>query len=529
MKFQQTPGPFLLACIVTITVIGGSLSARADVRLPSVLGDHMVLQQQSEVTFWGWAYEDETIIIETSWGVKLQTIADAKGEWRVKVKTPAARPLNEGLHPEAITFTVPGENQVQIKDVLIGEVWLCSGQSNMSMMLGPDYPPGNNDWYGEKFWKQGLAKTVRPSLRVFNVEKTASARPQDDCKGVLPDHILLPVNAEGLTPDVRSGWQICNHDTAPYISAVAYYFGAKLQDALNVPMSLVTSDVGGTPIESWISLDALRQLPGQAQAATRVHRNGAAALFNGMIAPLTPMTFRGVIWYQGESNAGDSESEYAALLKTLIADWRGRFDRANLPFGIVQLANYGGPAHDSKPALLRAAQSAVAGEVPGTGLAVTIDLGNGSIHPPDKCAVGNRLALWARAQVYGETNLVFQSPVNKSCTAAGASIRIHFDTAGVPLMVGQKNDLDEVKPAPDEKLKWFEIAGADGKFIPADAVIDGDSVLVSAPGISAPTAVCYAWADNPQGCNLYNESGLPAVPFRTAAEKNQSIQHPSNN
>ena len=473
----------------------------------------MVLQQNSEVTLWGWAYEGETVVIETSWGVKTQVVADARGEWRIKVKTPAACPLDQGFHPEEITFTVPDENMVQIKDVLIGEVWLCSGQSNMTMMLGPDYPTGHNGWYGDKFWQEESRKTDRPAIRVFNVEKTARAVPQDDCKAVLPDHITLPKNTAGLTPDLRTGWQICLHETAPFISAVAYYFAVRLQEKLNVPVGLVTSDVGGSPIEAWISLDALHQLPACAQTTNKVHRLGAAALFNGMIAPLTSMTFRGAIWYQGESNVGSSGTNYAPLLKTLIADWRGRFDK-NLPFGIVQLANYGDAPTDTKAALVREAQAAVAAEVPDMGLAVAIDLGEVRIHPPDKRDVANRLALWARAKIYGETNLVYQSPHYQSHFVEAGKILVRFDTGGSSLMVGKLNESGSVKPTPKDKLQWFEIAGGDGKFVAADAVVDGDSVVITSPEVSAPTAVRYAWATNPQGCNLYNEAGLPAAPFR---------------
>ncbi len=502
-----------------------SFSAFADVRLPAALGDHMVLQQDCAVTLWGWAYAGETVMIETSWGVKTRVVADARGEWRVQVRTPAARPTSRGLHPEVITFTVPNENSVQIKDVLIGEVWLCGGQSNMTMMLGPDYPVGHNGWYGDKFWPEESRRTDRPALRVFNVEKTARATPQDDCKAVLPDHITLPKNAKGLTPNLRTGWQISTRETAPYFSAVAYYFAVRLQEKLNVSVGLVTSDVGGSPIEAWISLEALHRLPAYAQTTNQVHRLGAAALFNGMIAPLTPMTVRGVIWYQGESNVGASPAAYAALLETLIADWRGRFGQS-LPFGIVQLANYGKSSTDTKAALVREGQAAVASEVRDTGLAVTIDLGEERIHPPDKREVANRLALWARAKIYGETNLVYQSPRYQSHSVETGKFRVRFDTGGSPLMVGKLDDAGRVKPAPKAKLQWFEIAGADGKFVPADAVMDGDSVVVASPEVPAPASVRYAWATNPRGCNLYNRAGLPASPFRAGQVQSQASGQP---
>lgn len=499
---------------IIMALIAGAVAARADVRLPAVLGDHMVLQQQCEVTLWGWAYADETVVIETSWGVKTQACANANGAWRVNVRTPAARPLSQGLQRETVSFTVPGENSVQLKDVLIGEVWLCGGQSNMTMMLGPDYPAGNNGWYGDKFWQEESARTDRPALRVFNVEKTARAEPQDDCKAVLPDHIFLPKQADGLTAELRTGWQSSTRDTAPFFSAVGYYFGVKLQEKLNVPVGLVTSSVGGSPIEAWMDVAALRRLPAYAQATTKVHRNGPAALFNGMIAPLTPMMLRGAIWYQGESNAGASAADYAALLKTLIADWRAQFGR-ELPFGVVQLANFGEPWHGTRATLVREAQAVVAAQTPGVGLAVAIDLGEARIHPPDKRNVADRLALWARAKVYGETNLVFQSPLYQACTVSGGKVRVQFDTGGARLMVGELDDLHAVRETPGQKLRGFEIAGPDGKYVPADAVLDQGCVVVSSAEVPHPTMARYAWATNPHGCNLYSAAGLPAAPFRT--------------
>jgi sialate O-acetylesterase len=234
------------------------------------------------------------------------------------------------------------------------------------------------------------------------------------------------------------------------------------------------------------------------------------------------MTVRGVLWYQGESNVHASAAPYAVLLKTLIADWRGRFAQT-LPFGIVQLANYGNSVTDTKAAVVRDAQARVAAEVPDTGLTVTIDLGEERIHPPNKRDVANRLALWARATIYGETNLVHQSPCYQSHSVQGGEVRIRFDTGGSPLMVGKLDDAGSVKPAPADKLQWFEVAGVDGEFVPADAVIDGDCVVVASPHVSAPTAVRYAWATNPSGCNLYNEAGLPAGPFSTAEAESPSL------
>lgn len=491
----------LLGCALLFPV-----AANADVRLPSVLSSHSVLQQNATVRLWGWAYEGETVLVETSWGEQAQTVANSHGQWQVLLKTPAARRLSEGLHPESITFTVPKENSVQIQDLLIGEVWLCSGQSNMCMMLGPDYPEGNNGWYGEKFWMKAPPTAPRLGLRIFNVEKNTQAMPQDDCKSVLPDHILLPKNQEGLMPVPYTGWQAYSAETAPYISAVAYYFGAALQNKLDVPVGLVVSAVGGSQIEAWISLPALQTVAAQANAETKLHRMGKAALFNGMIAPLTQMTLRGVVWYQGESNSGDPirASAYGPLLETLISDWRNAFGDAKLPFEIVQLAGWGKPSAeptDSNPALLREAQADVVNRVPGCNLAVAIDLGETRIHASNKRDVGHRLALQALDKTYG-IPAVSSGPVFERLQLEGRALRIFFSHAESGL-VGHGG-----------ALKHFALAGADGHFVWAHAVIDRDTVVVTAPEVPTPTQVRYAWATQPEGSNLYNGAGLPAAPFR---------------
>ena len=512
-------GCFRESCVLALfSGIGIALSAEADVRLPSILGDHLVLQQQSQVELWGWAYAGETVEIETSWGEKALAVAAKNGVWKACVKTPKARPLSQGVHPEHIDFSVAkNENAVRIQDVLIGEVWLCSGQSNMTMMLGSDYPAGRNNWFGDKFLAKETGKTNRPGLRVFNVEKTALLEPKDDCKGVFPDHVMFPKAGEFPVPPVGCGWRACSPECAPYISAVAYYFGAAIQEKLDVPVGVVTSAVGGSNIQAWTALDALRKIPGLEKAEPAAHRIGNAGLYNGMIAPITPMEFRGVLWYQGESNAGASADEYAVLLKTMIADWRARFHSDELPFGIVQLANYGVPsegAAGSKAAQIRAAQAAVARDVPHVGLAVAIDLGEFRIHPPDKRDVARRLVLWAKAKVYGESGTVFQSPVYRCQSVEGGAMRVWFETP-VPLAIGTLDEAGCFRETPDAPLVRFEIAGEDGKFVRASARVDGDSVLVSAKEVQKPVAVRYAWADNPAGCNLYNKAGLPASPFWT--------------
>jgi sialate O-acetylesterase len=248
----------------------------------------------------------------------------------------------------------------------------------------------------------------------------------------------------------------------------------------------------------------------------------ATGLFNAMINPLIPYTLRGAIWYQGENNARtvDMAGQYKTLFPLMIADWRTRWGLGDFPFFFVQLANNESPDRTHKDngwSVLREAQLQTLAKSTNTGMAVIIDIGSEmTIHPHDKQDVGKRLALWARAKIYGEANLVYQSPLYQSYTVEGGKIRVRFNTGGSPLMVGKKDGINPVQPMPDTKLEWFEIAGADGKWAWANAVIDGeDSVVVSSPEVPSPTQVRYAWAENPQRCNLYNEAGLPASSFRT--------------
>jgi len=292
-----------------------------------------------------------------------------------------------------------------------------------------------------------------------------------------------------------------------------------------------------------VSAEALSQRP---KLATMKIQNTPTALFNAMINPLIPYGLRGAIWYQGESNTNPAKLAdlYKKLFPLLISDWRIRWGQPALPgsgapggdpsastgqafpFYFVQLANNGSVFRDHRESswgVLREAQSQTLANTPDTGMAVTIDIGSDvTIHPLNKQDVGKRLALWARAKAYGETGLVFQSPLYQSHSVEAGKIRVRFDTGGSPLMVGQKQGLETAKETPQAKLEWFEIAGADGKFVWADAVIDGDNtVVVSSPDVPAPTQVRYAWATNPEGCNLYSKAGLPASPFRTLPDNAQ--------
>jgi hypothetical protein len=499
-------GRVLLAGLLAAAVLAGP--ARADVRLPKIISDHMVVQRGAAVPVWGWADAGEEVTVSLA-GQTQTARADAGGKWRVKLdKLEAAGPH---------TLTVKGKNTLTVKDVLVGEVWLASGQSNMQWSVAQARDPDKE-----------RAAADFPQIRMFTVARKPAREPQSDCSG---------------------SWQVCSPQTVGQFSAAAYFFGRDLHQKLGVPVGLINSSYGGTIIEAWISQDALKSLPElkgvlasyEKRAATydpekakadydkrlaawqeaarkarekgkqppprprqptdpRRSPNYPAVLFNGMIAPLIPYAIRGAIWYQGESNAGSEDSGrlYALELPLLIRDWRGRW-KEDFPFAWVQLPNYESPAK-GWPLVREAMLKALA--VPNTGMAVAIDIGEArNIHPKNKQEVGRRLALWARAKVYGEKTPC-SGPLPAGHKVSGSTVELTFRHADGGLV------------AKGGELRGFTIAGADGKWRPAEARIEGDKVLVSSPEVKEPVAVRYDWANNPDG-NLYNGAGLPASPFRT--------------
>lgn len=453
--------------------------ALGSVRLPDVLSDHMVLQENAEVGLWGWASVGNVVDVQTSWGARAETTADHDGAWKVRIRTPRAHALAEGLHPETLTITMPQENTIQITDVLIGEVWLCSGQSNMEMMLRPGYPPGWNSWYGEEYWAgQESLKSDRPYLRVYDVEKTAAPSPQADVKGFLPSKGIQPEDAHGLIRGRKRGWQACTPVTAPDFSAVAYYFGSALAEKLQVPVGLITSDVGGTKIQLWMK---------------------GGEFYNGMIAPFFPMTLKGVIWYQGESNVGDAPGSYAGRFKEMIHQWREGFHDDTLPFYFVQIAPFGkSPAAGN----LREDQAAAL-ELKNTGMAVVSDVGDPTcIHPKDKRDVGQRLALQALRKTYGRTEVIADGPAFETLHRQGGKIDVQF-----------RNEDGGLVSRDGKSLTCFSVAGADGRFIPESADIKGADVVVSCAGVTDPRELRFAWgsADQP---NLMSKDGLPVSQFQ---------------
>jgi len=493
-----------------------SIIPSAGIRLPSVIGDNMVLQQGMETPIWGWADPGQKITVGASWGSgkwKWETKADKNGNWMVKIQPGKAGGPYE--------MTVEGgSNTITLKNVLVGEVWVCSGQSNMEFEL--------NRAIGGK---EAMADANNyPQIRLFTVAKKVSYEPMKNCKGQ---------------------WLVCNSQASARFSAVGFFFGRELNKELNVPIGLINAPWGGTPAESWMSKEALeadtnfqpilRRYEQTAanypeeykkfierrnkyeQAAAQLRKEGKSVpsrdfqepigpnhpysptgLYNGMILPIVPYGIKGAIWYQGESNAGRAY-QYRTLFPAMIQNWRQTWKQGDFPFLFVQLANFMATRPEPGPsewAELREAQSMTLSK-PNTGMAVIIDIGEANdIHPRNKLDVGKRLALWALAKTYGK-DMVYSGPLYKSMDVKGNSIILHFGSIGGGLVA--KND---------EVLKGFAIAGKDKKFVWADAKIEGDTVVVGSDKVAEPAAVRYGWADNPV-CNLYNKEGLPATPFRT--------------
>jgi len=458
-----------LACLV-----GAVLAARpasANVSLPALIGDNMVLQQGIAARIWGTAEPGERVTVRIA-GQEQSAQASAKGRWQVRL-----HPMRAGGPYE---MTVSGKNLVKVRNVLVGEVWVCSGQSNMVWPVRYSVNP-----------QYEIAEARYSRIRLFSVALTAAPGPQRDVKGK---------------------WVECSPKTVGGFSAVGYFFGRELHEALRAPIGLVNSSVGGTPAEAWTSLSELTADPDFEQIAARL-RSGPAKpefitptyLYNGMIAPLTPYAIRGVIWYQGESNVVRAQ-QYRKLFPTMIRNWRKAWRQGDFPFLFVQLANIlevqKQPDAPSAWAELREAQL-MALSAPNTAMAVTIDIGDAvDIHPKNKQEVGWRLAQAALGTVYGR-NVVYSGPIYDRMEVEGNRIRLHFKQVGGGLTPNWMG-----------KLRGFGIAGEDRRFVWADAKIEGESVLASSDQVPNPVAVRYGWADNPIG-NLYNKGGFPASPFRT--------------
>ena len=471
--------------ILTGTICISSISYAA-VNLPAILGDHMVLQQKENVTVWGWAEPGEKVTVKGSWQwFEKATKADENGKWKVKIRTLKAG----GPH----TLTVKGTNEIVLDDVLIGEVWVGSGQSNMEMPLAK-MPAG---YSGIKNALEEIADANHPDIRLFQVGDFSSKEPLDDVEAGVSQYGIPPATCK---------WQTCDPETIPTFSATAYFFARQLHQNLGVAVGIIDASWGATAAEAWTPAsglevlglqDELKHTANSPQQADQ--KNIPTRLYNGMIHPLRNLRIKGVIWYQGESNTQQAD-KYCGLFSTMIAQWRDAFGY-EFPFYFVQIAPYGG--YGVNAAYLREAQFETMLSVPRTGMAVTMDLDNTDIHPKNKQEVGRRLALWALANEYGQKDLVCSGPLYKSMKIKGNDIRLSFDYTGSGLTASDGGPLTH-----------FRIAGADRKFVNATAIIDDDTVVVSSNDVSSPVAVRFAFTSAALP-NLCNEEGLPASSFRT--------------
>ena len=453
-----------------------ALPASADVRLPKFFTDNMMLQRDLPVRVWGWADADEAVNVALG-GKSAKAKPDAQGQWSLEL--PA---LKTG---DKLELTVKGKNTLTLKNILVGDIWVCSGQSNMEMGLGGCLDAADD-----------IKAADLPKIRRIKFQRLQSGQPESD--------------AQTETP-----WQVCSPATAGGFTAVGFYFAREIQQKTGVPIGIVDDNWGGSPIEPWTAPEGIAMVP-------EIKPGGNwSGMYNSMIAPIVRFPIKGALWYQGEANGGEGDSYYDKM-RALIGGWRKKWGQGDFPFYFVQLAPFQNvtedPAGGDGWARLREAQTKSL-TIPNTGMAVitdTVPLAQaGDIHPKNKYDVGMRLAFWALGRDYGQKQQVVSGPIFKALKIDGARARLAFDYLGTGLMVGKKEGRNPAVENKGEKLKRFAIAGADKKWFWADAVIEGNTISVSSPEVKEPVAVRYAFAMNPDGANLYNREGLPASPFRT--------------
>lgn len=485
--------------------LSASFSITAQIKLPALVSDNMVLQQDAKVNLWGWASPNEKINIQLGWqNSSIETVANATGDWKVAVNTPKGS-------EKAYSIIINASNKIVLNNILIGEVWICSGQSNMYFPIGKE----EGTWKtGVKNYEEEIVKANYPNIRLFTVLTNASPKPLDDVTG---------------------RWAACSPESIKTFSAVAYFYGRELYQKLKIPIGLISTSWGGTKAEAWTSQDVLEGNPDFLTILEEDAKNEKAyqekleayylnlkneqlannalktelkkpkketnktsyVLYNAMLHPLINYTMKGVIWYQGESNSGKAKL-YQTLFPAMVKNWREDWKQGDFPFYYVQITPHKGQTPE-----IREAQLLSLKVIPNSGMAVTTDVGDtNNIHPIEKQTVGHRLALIALAKTYNENKLVYSGPIYNHMKIKKDKIQLFFDYA----------DSGFKKTTGD--LKEFEIAGDDKVYYPAVAKIDGKTIAVFSEKVKNPVSVRFAWKAVPDP-NLFNGENLPASPFRT--------------
>lgn len=463
----------LHSVIILLVYILFQPAAMAEIKLPAIFSDNMVLQQKSDVAFWGSATPEKNVTIRTSWNGKSYSVrAGSDGRWKTKIQTPTAGgPYN---------ITISDGKPVTLKSVLIGEVWVCSGQSNMEMtMRGYNNQPvtGSNE---------SIATSANNNIRLITIKRKTS---------------LTPVY------DIEGEWKICEPESVADFSATAYHFGLMLNKVLDVPVGLISTSWSGTRIEPWMNEESLKTfdwvtLPDKGSTESNIPVQTPTVLYNGMVAPITGFGIRGAIWYQGESNRLEP-ARYRELLPAMIKGWRSEWEIGEFPFYYAQIAPFDYGPGEMSSAYLREAQLKVVDNISNSGMACLMDTGEkDNIHPANKKAAGERLAFQALAKTYGVKGIASDGPTLKDLTFDGNIIKLTFNNAQYGLTSYGK------------EITSFEVAGANRRFYPAKAIITPAGITLICPLVNAPVAVRYAFRDFIQG-ELFNTAGLPASSFRT--------------
>ena len=489
----------LIIAIVFLSL--GVPEASAELRLAGIFSDHMVLQRDQPVQVWGWADAGGKVTVNFTDQTQSAN-ASENGTWSVSFNPLKANAECRPLRVES------GDQAIVVNDVLLGDVWHASGQSNMAMTVGAmakELEPVAKD----------IATAELPQLRFCRINEPESREPLDDLRQ-------------------RATWTVCDPTTVSQFSGVAFNFARRLETELNVPIGVIDTSRGGTPIEPFIPREAFNshptlikelelgdqedfggiwKLPGGVRARDANWLPGR--LFHSRLHPISRFGARGAIWYQGESNSGVQEDprDYQHKMRALINGWRQAFGNKSLPLYFVQLPGSG--AGEGWPYLRE--QQRLATDLPNTGMVVTLDLDGAGIHPPNKIDVGERLARWALAKDFG-LSVPFSGPMFERQEVQGNKVILHFRHADSGLMVADKDGFAEPRETPEAELEYFEVIDSSGKWHPAKARIDGEKVVVTCDDVTSPVAVRYAYAINPANCNLYNRDGLPASPFCSRPE-----------